>query len=736
MTTLQQVPRRDRGPARLDARDKVRGVARFASDDARPELAHAMLAVATINRGRLTALDVSAARAVPGVLLVLTHEDMVGVRSADYSFAGGYGVQGIQPMTDTAIAYRGQPIACVVADTLEAAVEGASLVRAEYAPEAFAVTLDSPGATVIPQAEPPLEIPDIRAGDPDGELASAAARVDAVYDGPPQHPNPMELIATVAEWRDGHLVVHEGTQNVGGVKHGLAVQLGIPPEQVRLVSPFIGGGFGQKGFVQVQTVIAAVAARALGRPVKLVVPRAQLFHNASFRPASRHRIRLGADASGRMLAAIHEIDHQTSRHDLFPAQYAELTARLYGISHFRARERLVQNDIQTPGYMRGPFQHPAAFAFESAVDELAAALGRDPVALRLASDANADAITGKPLSSRHLAECLHRGARRFGWDRRSPEPRSMRGRDGTLIGWGVAAGGYPSAIAPAIASLRATDDGAITVSVGVHEMGQGARNAIAAPVAEALGVRVADVTTLIGDTAGPPHHLTAGSWGTATAVPAVRNAALDMLAQLRELDPRAGRGRTPAQVLRAAGRRFLAVEARHQAPGQPEAAFGDLAQGRFAAVGPEFEEFVSFSYSAHFVEVRVEPHTRRIRLPRVVSVVDCGRVLSPQMAVSQVRGSVIWGIGAALREISEIDTRYGGFVNADFAEYVIPVNADIGEIEVDFIDEPDTVLTPTGIKNAGQIGMIGVAPAIANAIWHATGRRFRHLPIRVDDLFA
>ena len=720
--------------ARVDARDKVRGATRFAADDARRELAHAMLATATVSRGRLTGLDVSAARRVKGVRLVLTHADMAGVRSADYAFVGGYGAQSLQPMTGTEIAYRGQPIACVVADTLEAAIEGASAVSARYAPEPAAVTLDAPGATRVDQAVT-LEIPDVAAGDADRALARASVKVDAAYDGPTQHQNPMELIATVAEWRGQDLLIHEPTQNVDGLKHGLAVQLGIPPERVRVVSPWIGGGFGQKGFVPSQTVIAAVAARRLRRPVKLVVPRAQLFPDTNFRPASRHRIRLGADRRGRIVGAIHEAEHQTSRHDLFPGEYAATTSRLYGIPNFRGRERLVQNDIHTPGYMRAPFQHPATWAFESAVDELAVALGRDPVALRLEHDTTTDVVTGLPLSSRHLNECLRRGARRFGWERRSPAPGSMRASDGSLIGWGVAGGLYPSAIAPAIATLRATDDGAITVSVGLHEMGQGARNAIAEPVAGILGVGAEEVTTLIGDTAGPPHHITAGSWGTATAVPAVRLAALDLLEQLRALDPAAGRGRTPAQVLRAAGRRFLQVEARHQAPGQSPDAFSRLAVGAFAAVGPEFEEFTSFSYSAHFVEVRVEPTTRRIRVPRVVTVVDCGRVLSPRMARSQVSGGVVWGIGAALREVSEVDPRHGGFLNADLAEYLIPVNADVGEIDVDFIDRPDTRLTATGIKNVGQVGMVGVAPAIGNAVWHATGRRVRRLPIRVDDLF-
>lgn len=727
-------PRNQRsGPVRVDAIDKVRGATRYAADDNRPGLLHAMLAVAEIGRGRLTALDVTRARAVPGVRLVLTHEDMRDVRSAGYAFAGEYGYQSKQPMTDTEIAYRGQPIACVVADSLEAATEGAALVRARYEEERFAVTRDAPGATVVNQSEPPVEIPNTEVGDADGALAGAATTVEAVYDGLPQHQNPMELIATVAEWRDGQLLINEGTQNIGAIKNGLAVQLRIPPERIRVVSPHVGGSFGQKGFLGGQTVIVAIAARRLRRPVKLVVPRKQLFHDTNFRPATRQRIRLGADASGRMVAAVHEADHQTSRHDVFPALYTELSARLYDIRNFRGRERVIRNDIQTPGYMRGPFQHPSAFAFESAVDELAVALGRDPVALRLANEPSDDPITGKPFSSRHVDECLRRGARRFGWERRTPEPGSMRAPDGSLIGWGVAIGAYPSGIAPAIARIRATDDGDVNVSVGLHEMGQGGRNAVATAVAEVLRVGVADVTTLMGDTAVAQHHLTAGSWGTTTAVPAVRQAALELLERLRELDPQAGRGRTPAEVLTAAGRPSLTAEARTQAPDQPATAFRDLSEGRFAAVGPEFEEFMSFSYSAHFVEVRIEPRTRRIRVPRVVSVVDCGRVLSPRMARSQVLGSVIWGIGAALREVSEVDPRYGGFLNADLADYVIPVNADIGDIEPHFIDEPDTVLTPTGVKNAGQVAMVGVAPAIANAVWHATGRRFRRLPIRLDD---
>jgi xanthine dehydrogenase YagR molybdenum-binding subunit len=723
--------------ARVDAHDKVRGATRYGADNNPPNLAHAMLAVATIGRGHIVRLDTSAAHAVPGVRLVLTHEDMAGIKSGGYLFAGGYGFQSFWPMLGTAIAYRGQPIAVVVADTLEAASEGASLVRAEYTVEPFAVTLDAPGAQTIAQVDSPLPKPifaDRKAGDADAALASAAVTVDATYFTPPQHHNPIELIATVAEWKDGALTIYEGTQHAEGVRNGLALQLGMSPAKIRVISPYVGGGFGQKNSLQMQTVFAAIAARRLGRPVKLVVPRAQIFHDASFRPASRQRVRLGADRSGRIVAAIHEIDHQTSRHDLFPLIYADMSSRLHGITNFRGYERLVRTDTQTTGFMRGPFEHVAAFAFESAVDEMAYAVNHDPVALRLANDTTTDPLTGKPFASRHLGECLRRGAARFGWARRTMAPGSMRDADGTLIGWGVAAGAYAAVTAAAIARLRVIDDGTISVNVGVHEMGQGARTAVAAAVADVLEVPAEQVTTIIGDTASSTPHLTAGSWGTATAIPAVRQAALDMREALRKLQPGAAPGSTPRQILRAAGRPFLEVVARHAGPGEPNAVFDRLEHGQLAISGPVYSEFVSFSFIAHFVEVRIEPRTRRVRVPRVVSVADCGRVMSPRTAASQVRGGVVWGIGAALREASEVDPRYGGFLNADLAEYVIPVNADIGDIQVEFIDQPDPLLNTAGVKGLGEVVIVGVAPAIANAIHHATGRRLRRLPIRVEDL--
>lgn len=720
---------------RVDALDKVRGRPIYAADDVRPDMLHAALAVSPMAKGRVTGVDTQAARAAPGVRLVLTHEAFVGIRSAGFIMGGGYGFQSFQPMLSPEIAYRGQPIALVAADTLEQAREGARLVRGAYAEEPFSVTLDAAGAETVNQADTPISnfIPEIAAGDAAQAFADAPIKVEAVFNCPPQHQNPIELIATVAEWRGDTLVIHEGTQNAEAIRHGLSVALGLAPEQIEVISPFAGGGFGQKNSLQMQTLLAAVAAREARRPVKLVMTRAGVFHDASFRPATRHHIRLGADATGRMVAAIHEVNAQTSRHDLFPGEYAATSSRLYGFGSFRGVERLVRTDVQTPGYMRAPFEHSACFAMESCVDELAYALGQDPVALRLANDTRTDVATGLPFSSRHVAECLTRGAGLFGWAERSMEPRSMRGEDGTEIGWGVAMGAYPGIITPSIAHLKATADGQVVVSIGGHEMGQGIRTALANAVSRKLGVPPEKITAVIGDTRVAPQHLTAGSWGTASAIPTAEDAADALLQSLAELLPET-QGRTPAEILQAAGRPSLEVEVQRKSPDQPDAIFGRLRAGLPSIGGPIYGSYVTFSYIAHFVEVRIEPGTRRIRVPRVVSVADCGRVMSPRTAASQVRGGVVWGIGAALREASEVDPRYGGFLNADLAEYVLPVNADVGAIEVAFIDKPDMTFNSAGAKGLGEVAMTGVAPAIANAVFHATGRRLRDLPIRIEHL--
>lgn len=713
---------------RVDARAKVTGSPIYGADRSPEGLLHAIFAIAKVTKGRLKTIDTTAARRVSGVRLVATHEQTSSLTKVGFVLGGGYAFQNFQPMLSDSIAYRGQPIALVVADTLEAATHAASLIEATYEEETFSPTIDSEGVVTIPQSESPLPqklFGDTVAGDAKTAFGEATATIDAVFRSPPQHQNPMELIATVAQWDGDALTIYEGTQNAGALKFGVAEILGIDAAKVTVVSPSVGGGFGQKNSLQMQTALVAWAARETGAPVKMVVPRSQLFYDASFRPASIHRIRLGADSAGKLTSVLYDVDAQSSRHDLFPLDYTNAAARLHGIPNFQGFQRLIQTDNQTPGYMRAPFEHFASFALDSAVDEMAEKLGFDPVEFRLMNDTDTDPVTGMPLSSRHMAECLRRGAELFGWPTRTAKVGSMVADDGSIIGMGVGCGCYKAATAAAVATLKLTRDGKATVSVGVHEMGQGIRTAIANLVATRLDMDPDDVEAVIGDTRGAPQHLTAGSWGTATAIPAVEQAIGKLVSEL---------GDQPFGALQKSGAADHEVRIDRLAPGQPPEMAKGLQVGKPAPFGPIYDGFVSYSYIAHFVEVRVEPNTRRIRVPRVVSVVDCGRVISPKTAESQVKGGVVWGIGAALREATEVDPRYGGFLNTDIAEYVIPVNADIGTIEVAFIDKPDPKLNEAGVKGLGEVVMTGVAAAIGNAVWHATGFRARNLPIRIEDM--
>jgi xanthine dehydrogenase YagR molybdenum-binding subunit len=729
---------------RIGAVDKVTGCTRFGADHAPPGLAYAMLVTASIGKGRIKSIDTSAAAATEGVLLVLTHESMDRLQSPGFLLGGGYGSQSLALMQDDRVSYRGQPIALVVAESLEAATEAAARVRAEYEEESVSVTLDAPGAETLLQSEalPISMFADKAIGDADAAIADAAVVVQGEYLTPPQHHNPIELLATVAEWHEQTLTVHESTHNSEGLRFGLSLQLGIDPANVRVVSPYAGGAFGQKNSLAAHTAFVAIAARRLGRPVKIVLSREQVFHGVHFRAATRQRVKLAANRSGRMVAAIHETWQQASRHDLFPALGADATSRLYDLRNFRSIDHLVRTDVQTPGFMRAPWEHAAAFAFEGTVDELAYALKLDPVELRLANDARVDPVTGKPFSSRHVAECLMRGASLFGWSKRDPRPGSMRAANGDLLGWGVAIGCYPAYLVPAEAHVRLNRDGSADVSVGGHEMGQGLRTAVALIVADRLGVDPTDVRLTVGDTIAPMQHVTAGSWGTATACAAVldtcnnvREELLTLAATQSNYLPNDGQlsRSVIADVLGHAHRGYLEATTKRLAPGQTPEAFDSAARGLVTFAGPEYPDFVSFEYVAQFVEVSVHPDTYQVRVPRAVSVVDCGRVVSARTARSQVLGSLVWGIGACLREASDVDPRFGGFLNADMAGYHVPVNADIGEYTVDFIDEPDFTLNPVGAKGLGEIPMVGVAAAIANAIYHATGRRMRSLPIRLDD---
>ncbi|MBB3695171.1 xanthine dehydrogenase family protein molybdopterin-binding subunit [Sphingomonas sp. BK580] len=712
--------------ARIDARDKVRGATLYAADHWFDRPLYAMLVPARIAKGTLLGLDTAAALAVPGVVRIVTEQDLPAPPKP--LTEASEGPPPAPPTFRKEIGFRGQSIALVLAETLEAAIEGADAVVGRYAAQPFASRIDSDGARREP-AE------DKKAGDAGAALAQASNKIDQTYVSPTQHHNPIELLATSAVFEGGRLTIYECTQHSAGVRDAVARSIRMDPRQIDVKSPSVGGGFGQKGTPYGHSAIVARAAMLTGRPVKLVIPRGQIFHGASFRPESHHRVRLGADASGKLTAAVYHAEHEQSLNGHFPpADYHEATSRLYDIRDYLGTSADIRIDRQDPGYMRCPHPQPSCFAFESAVDELAVQLGRDPVEFRLANDGRVDPLTGKPYSSRFLSECIREGARRFGWSQRKPEPGSMRLDDGTLVGWGMAVGAYPSMMVPSLATLRIGADGRSRFSASGHEMGQGIKTSIANVLLEGLRIDPDGLEIVVGDTSAAPQHITAGSWGSAGVVPAAAKAVDQMRAALGELlSDRIPVGNVHRQ-LAAVKRPYVEVQVSSWGPGQDAGVLQRLRQGAYAVAGPEYAGFTTMSYIAHFVEVQIEPRMRRVRMPRAVSIADCGRVISPRTAMSQVYGGVVWGFSATLREATEIDRRYGGYLNCDLADYVVAVNADIGEIEVGLINQPDPLANSMGLKGLGEVVMAGCSAAIVNAIYHATGKRIRHMPVRIEDL--
>lgn len=706
--------------ARIDACEKVRGRPIYAADIPLPGLLHAMTVPAGIALGTMTALPVEAAMVVPGVVRVLTPDDFPTT-----AVASGWPPP---PTLTWEITYRGQPVALVIAETLEAAIQGAEAIRPRYRERPFAALMESEGA------EREL-VEDTVTGDAMPAVEHAATLIDQSYRSPTQHHNPIELLSTTAVWEEGRLTIYEGSQFTTGTRNAIAGALQIDPAIIEVKSAHIGGGFGQKGIPLRQSAIVARAAILLGRPVKLVTPRSQIFHTATYRPRSLHRIRLAADRDGRMVAIRYDAEQEQSRGGSFPPnEYHEVPSRLYDIPNYLGSAANFRIDRQDPGYMRAPHPQASSFAFESAVDEMAHALGRDPVALRLAHDTTTDPLTGNPLSSRFLAECIREGARRFGWSSRSPDPRSMLGEDGARIGCGMACGAYPSSMTPSVVRFRVNADGTARIALSGHEMGQGMSTSIMQAVLRHIDVDPSRLEIIIGDTSAAPQHMTAGSWGSAGAIPAAEKAARQMQGRLEGLlDGRLITGNAHRKLM-TVRRPYLEVEVTQLAPGQEVGALDELRQGGFAVAGPAYRDFTTMSYIAHFVEVRVEPRTRRIHVPRFVSIADCGRVVSPRTARSQIHGGVVWALSAALREETEVDPRFGGYLNCDLADYVVAVNADVGTIEVGMIDEPDPMANETGLKGLGEVVMVGASAAIANAVFHATGLRVRHMPIRVEDL--
>jgi xanthine dehydrogenase YagR molybdenum-binding subunit len=671
--------------SRIEGREKVTGEAQYAYEQPIEGVAYTVAITSTIATGEIAGVDASTALAIPGVLAVISHEN--APRLAEV------GNGELMLFQSSGVAYRGQVVAAVVAESLETAQQAAAAVAVDYRPAGHDVELRLGHPRFYkPDKVNPSFPTDVAHGDLDAGLAAAEVVVDATYTTQPIHNNPMEPHASLAIWEDGGLTLYDSIQGAWRAHNELAELFELEPERVRVISQHVGGGFGSKGTPRPQAVLAAVAARIVERPVKVALTRQQLFSMVGYRTPTIQRVRLGAARDGRLRAIGHEVFEQTSTVREFAEQTAVATRMMYAAPDRLTTHRLVALDVPTPSWMRAPGECPGMYALESAMDELAIACGLDPIELRIANEPAEDPEKGIPWSSRSLVACLREGARRFGWAGRDPTPGARR--DGRwLVGTGVASSTYPAYRAPSQATARLDAEGGFTIQIAAADIGTGARTVLTQIAADALGVDPALVRMEIGDSDFGQAALAGGSMGTASWGSAVMKACDVLLQQ--------GEGEVTVDTSEEV--KALSKLSRH--------AFG-----------------------AQFVEVRVDVDSGEVRLPRVLGVFGVGRVINPKTARSQFIGGMTMGLSMALHEEGVMDREFGDYLNHDLAQYHVPVSADIQEIDAVWVEEDDDELNPMGSKGIGEIGIVGTAAAVANAVHHATGKRVRDLPIRLDRL--
>jgi xanthine dehydrogenase YagR molybdenum-binding subunit len=723
---------------RIDGHAKVTGAARYAADAPIAAPLHATIVQSTIACGRIVAIDESATRAVAGVVEVLTYRNAPRVPALPFDFTTPVSEQ-LAPLQSAEVAYDGQHLAAVIAETFEAARAGAALLRVEYercdaeVSLAAARTIERPEQWFGDDAQP-------RRGDPEHAYKAAAVRLDETYTTPAETHNPLEPSVTVAEWRDGELTVHDATQWVRGTRAVLAKSFELDEEKVRVISPFLGGGFGCKGFFWAHPLIAAMAAKVTNRPVKLVLTREQMFTSCGHRSETRQRVRIGASREGKMTAVLHDVLAESSRVGMFVESAGSVTTMLFDVPNIAVTHRIARLDVPTPTAMRAPGKAPGSYALGCALDEVAYACGVDPLEVLRRNHAAIDLSNGLPFSSKHLLACYERGAEAFGWSARPQAPRAWR-EGGELVGWGVATATYPALRSPAQARVTLGADGVVDVASATHDLGTGMYTILAQIVADELGVDPRGIRVRIGDSSFPNAPIAGGSMSSASVGPAVQDAARRAYREAvaiatssgasplhglpeNEIEARDGALRSKADPSRAVA---YAEVVRLSGSGVLEA-LGS------AAPGDEGERLSFYSFGAQFVEVRFDEELARLRVSRALGVFDCGRILNAKTARSQMLGGIVWGIGMALLEEAVRDPRYGVVVTNNLADYHVPVNADVPAVEVLFVEEPDLAFNPLGARGVGEIGITGVAAAIANAVYHATGIRVRDLPIVPEKL--
>ena len=727
--------------SRIDGRAKVTGAAKYAAEFNVPGLAYASIVASTIAKGRIVRIDASEALRVEGVIDVLTHQNRPRLADNDSAYHDDVAPDGspLRPLYDERILFNGQPIALVVAEDAEIARFAASLVRVDYDEEAHVTDVHRWRDEAVPLELGKMFGPPKPRGTPEATLAAAKVRHTGEYYVPIEHHNPMELFAATAVWEGGgKLTVYDKTQGVQNVQRYLCGVFDLKPDDVRVMSPFMGGGFGSGLRPQYEVVLAVLAARALERSVRVVLTRQQMY-GIGYRPAMIQRIELGANRDGTLDAITHDAITVTSQYEDFHRQETGWSGLLYKSANAKYAHGLVKLDLPTSCDMRAPSAATGVFALESAMDELAVALKLDPLELRLRCYSDRDQTTDRPYSSKNLRDCYRQGADAFGWARRNPEPRSMR--DGTeLVGWGMATGIWEALQVPIAVRIALSANGHAEVACATSDIGTGTYTIMAQVAADMLGLPLDSITIKLGDSTLPQSPVEGGSWiaasvsnGIATTAAAVRNELL-RLAKRMPNSPLANAA--PDDVALADGKLVSRRDAARAVSISDAMRHGGADRiereesTTFAHEGPHAHNV----HSAIFAEVKVDEQLGVIRVTRVVNAVAAGRILNTKTASSQIMGGVVWGIGMALHEETLVDHHFGRIMNANIAEYHVPVNADVHDIKVIFVDEPDDIVNPLGIKGLGEIGIVGVAAAVANAVYHATGKRVRDLPITLDKL--
>jgi xanthine dehydrogenase YagR molybdenum-binding subunit len=726
--------------SRVDGPLKTTGSARYASDYNFPNMAFAVPVGATIASGKIRSIDTSAAEKMPGVLTILHHGNFDPVFR---NGSGGRSSEQRPPFEDETVYYWGQYVALAVAETFQQAQEAASAVKISYVPDKFnvATDLNDPMPAIGAPGGPKVLS---HRGDPEGVFASAPVQIDYTYSTPPETHNPMEMHATVAVWDGKRFTLYESTQGVMNHQNVMAQILGVPKENVEVISRFIGSGFGGKLFPWPHSALAAVASRRLNRPVKLTLSRKMMFANVGHRPRTQQRMRLGASPEGKLLSLSQDYRNHTSINDDIRENCGEATPFLYSTANLQVSSALVRRNVGAPTPMRGPGAVPGLFALESAMDELAVKLKKDPVELRLSLDTLTDEEKNKPFSSRHLKECLEVGAKKFGWDKRTPAVGSMRKGD-LILGWGVACASWSAGRGVAEASVSLRADGSARVSSGSQDPGTGTYTVVAQIVSDKTGIPITKVEAVLGSSSLPPGPTSGGSTATATIIPAVAEAAV---AAIKVVFTTAGSakgspfiGKEPKDLAMSNGHVHLKGQSPDSGvPFQEILKLGNLAsangEGKTGGYGSDTDgkNFSAHSFGAQFVEVEWDPGICRLRVSRVVSVVDAGRIINVKTARNQMAGAVVMGIGMGLLETTTYDPRNGHPINDNYADYVVPTSADHPEIDVIFLDIPDPMMGEYGARGIGEIGLAGIAPAITAAVYHATGVRVRDLPVRIEDL--